>query len=113
MRTLEGLPLNTFSASTIAQALEVLSSHPHAVIFCDEHVSDGSYRNMLALVLAARRLNRFIVVMRTDEWKEYLEALRLGVAEVLRIPLQAPDIDIAFFHAVRDERANQAIAAQA
>jgi hypothetical protein len=58
-------------------------------------------------------MNRFIVVQCTGEWKEYLEALRLGAAEVLRAPLQSTDIDIALFHAMRQGRENQAMAAEA
>jgi hypothetical protein len=49
----------------------------------------------------------------TGEWEEYLEALRLGAAEVLRVPLQSTDIDIALFHAMRQGRENQAMAAEA
>jgi DNA-binding NtrC family response regulator len=111
LRALEGLHVNTFSASTIDQALEVLSSHPLAVIFCEERVADGSYRELLASITKTRETNRFIVVLSTGEWEEYLEALRLGAAEVLRSPLQAPDIDIALFHAMRQGRENQAMAA--
>jgi two-component system response regulator HydG len=110
-RTLEGLPVNTFSASTIDQALEVLSSHPLAVIFCEERVADGSYRDLLASIPNTRETKRFIVVLSTGEWEECLEALRLGAAEVLCSPLQAPDIDIALFHAMRQGRENQAMAA--
>jgi DNA-binding NtrC family response regulator len=58
-------------------------------------------------------MNRFIVVQCTGEWEEYLEALRLGAAEVLRVPLQSTDIDIAVFHAMRQGRENQAMAAEA
>ena len=109
LRTLEGLPVNTFSASTIDQALEVLSSHPLAIIFCEERVADGSYRDLLASIPNTRETNRFIVVLSTGEWQEYLEALRLGAAEVRPSPLQAPDIDIALFHSMRQKRENQAM----
>ena len=113
LRTLGGLPVNTFSTSTIVHALEVLSLHPLAVVFCEERVSDGSYRELLASVITTRRTNRFIVVLCTGEWEESLEAFRLGAAEVLRSPQQAPDIDIALFHAMRQGRENPAMAAEA
>ncbi len=111
--TLEGLPVNTFSASTIFQALEFLATHPLAIVFCEERLPDGTYRELLASVPSSPHMNRFIVVQCTDEWEEYLEALRLGAAEVLRVPLHAPDIDIALFHAMRQGRENQAMAAEA
>jgi hypothetical protein len=39
--------------------------------------------------------------MRDGERPEYLEALRLGVQEVLRPPLLPIDIDLAFIHSFR------------
>ncbi len=113
LRTLEGLPVNTFSASTLGDALEVLAAHPFAIVFCEEWVPDGSYRELLLSLNTTRLTNRFIVVLCTGEWEESLEALRLGAAEVLRAPLQAPDIDIAIFHAMRQGRENPAFAAEA
>jgi DNA-binding NtrC family response regulator len=112
LRTLEGLPVNTFSASTVFQALEFLAIHPLAIIFCEERLPDGSYRDLLGSVPSSPQMNRLIVVQCAGEW-EYLEALRLGAAEVLRVPLQSTDIDIALFHAMRQGRENQAMAAEA
>lgn len=108
LRALEGLPVSAFSVSTIAQALEVLSLHPFAIIFCDECVSDGSYRELLAAVRGTSGTSRFIMMLGMGEWEEYLEALRLGITDVLRSPLQTPDIDIALIHAMRHGRENQA-----
>jgi DNA-binding NtrC family response regulator len=104
LHTLEGLPVNTFSASTVGQAFEFLSFHPQAVVFCEERLPDGSYRELLVEARTARQLNRLIVVMSAGEWEECLEALKLGAAEVLRCPLRAPDIEIALFHAMRAAR---------
>ena len=113
LRTLEGLPVNTFSASTVFQALEFLATHPLAIVFCEERLPDGSYRELLTSLPSSPHMNRFIVVQCTGEWEEYLEALRLGAAEVLRVPLQSTDIDIAVFHAMRQGRENHAMAAEA
>jgi hypothetical protein len=40
LRTLEGLPVNTFAASTVFQALEFLATHPLAIVFCEERLPD-------------------------------------------------------------------------
>jgi DNA-binding NtrC family response regulator len=113
LRTLEGLPLNTFSVSTIGQALEVLSTHTFAIFFCEERVGDGSYRERLQLTLANSWPSRFIVMLCTGEWEEYLEALKLGATEVIRCPLQPPDIDMVLIHAMREGRGDQAMHASA
>lgn len=113
LRTPEGLPVNTFAASTVFQALEFLATHPLAIIFCEERLPDGPYRDLLGSVPSSPQMNRLIVVQCAGAWEEYLEALRLGAAEVLRVPLQSTDIDIALFHAMRQGRESQAMAAEA
>jgi DNA-binding NtrC family response regulator len=101
MRVFEGLPIDGYSASTIAQAREALAARPFSVIFCEERLSDGSYRDLLQFVRASCEATRFVVMLCTGEWEEYLEALRLGAEEVLRCPLQPTDIDLALIHAMR------------
>lgn len=80
LRTLESLPVNTFSASTVFQAQEFLATHPMAIVFCDERLPDGSYRDLVGSVSSSPQMNRLIVVLCTGEWAEYLDALRLGAA---------------------------------
>src|SRR5262252_8694576 len=101
-RTFEGLPVNTFYVSTVALAVEVLSSRTLAVIFCEELLPDASYRELLRIAQINSPKTRFVVMLSTGEWQEYLEALKLGVAEVIRCPLQPPDIDMALIHAIRE-----------
>ena len=60
LRTLEGLPVNTFSASTVFQALEFLATHPLAIVFCEERLPDGSYRELLTSLPSSPHMNRFI-----------------------------------------------------
>ena len=47
LRILQGLPVSAFTASTVRQVHEVLSTHSIRVIFCEENFSDGSYRDLL------------------------------------------------------------------
>lgn len=50
-------------ASTIQQAREVLLSHPLALIFCEERLSDGSYRDLLSETHSNPGMNRFVVLL--------------------------------------------------
>jgi DNA-binding NtrC family response regulator len=113
LRTLEGLPVNAFCVSTLEQALETLPSRTFAIIFCEERVSDGSYHELLGIVRANSEPGRFVVILCTGEWEEYLEALKFGASEVIRCPLQPPDIDMVLIHAMREARENQAMHANA
>jgi DNA-binding NtrC family response regulator len=101
MRVFDGLPIDSYSAYTIGQARETLKTRSFSVIFCEERVSDGCYRDLLQTVRATSEATRFVVMLCTGEWEEYLEALRLGAEEVLRCPLQPTDIDLALIHAMR------------
>jgi len=101
LRVFEGLPIDSYSAPTISQAREALKSRPFSVVFCEERLSDGSYRDLLRDLRSAWEGTRFVVLLCTGEWEEYLEALHLGAEEVLRCPLQPTDIDLALIHAMR------------
>jgi DNA-binding NtrC family response regulator len=110
---LDDLPVNAFYVSSIAEAVDQLSARPLAVVFCEEHLSDASYPDLLSLVRAYSPGSRFVVMLCTGEWEEYLEALRLGAAEVVRCPLQAPDIDMVLISAIREGYRDSALHASA
>jgi len=96
--------VNTLATSTLAQAQEVLSTQPVSVIFCEERLPDGAYQDLLGQALAKQEGIQFIVMLCTGEWKEYLEALRLGAADVVRCPLRPTDVELALIHAMREEQ---------
>lgn len=101
-RILEDLPVNVFTVSTLEQAREVFFHRRIAVIFCEENVSDGPYSKLLAFVRAQHESTQFIVMLRTGEWKEYLEAMHSGAFGVLYCPLQPTDVELALIHAMRE-----------
>ena len=87
VRILDELSINSYVAPTIRDAIEVLASRSISMVFCEERLPDGSYSDLLKSVPAAWRETRFVVILCTGEWGEYLEAVRLGAQEVLRCPL--------------------------
>ena len=105
-RTLFGvfqdLPVNAHSVFTLAQAMEFISGHRFDLVFCEEKLPDGSYREALSKLRSRSSSAQFILLMCHGEWDEYLEALRLGVEEVLRSPVLPIDIDLALIHSARN-----------
>jgi len=99
-RILDKLSTNVFIVGTLAHAREELQLQPITIIFCDERVSDGSYRDLVAFAKAQRNAAQFIVILTTGEWPEYLEALALGV-DAIRYPVQPTDVELALIHAMR------------
>src|SRR5215469_381476 len=87
VRMLDELSINSYVAPTVRHAREVLASQSLSLVFCEERLPDGSYSDLLKSVRAAWRETRFVVILCTGEWGEYLEAMRLGAQEVLRCPL--------------------------
>jgi DNA-binding NtrC family response regulator len=99
-RVFEGLPIDSHCAPSVEDARAALKSRSFSVVFCEERLFDGSYRDLLH-DMCSTEAPLFVVMLCTGEWEEYLEALRLGAEEVLRCPLQPTDIDLALIHALR------------
>ena len=102
---LRGLPVNTFTASTVAQAREALASHYFQLIFSEENFADGSYRDLLNLIHVSNLKTSLVLMLCTGEWEEYLEGLRSGADEVIRCPLQPTDVELSLIRASRREEA--------
>jgi DNA-binding NtrC family response regulator len=102
LRILEGLPVNPFIAGTISQAHEVLSGKSIEIVFCEETLPDGSYRELLEPLIAQQHTARFVLTLCTGEWEQYLEAMRLGATDVLRCPLQAIEVELVLIRAGRE-----------
>jgi len=100
---LEGMSVNVFSCSTLIQIGELLSKQKIELIFCDESLSDGSFRDLLRANHTWMGKPRIVVIFSTGEWAEYLEALQLGVFEVISAPLHPTDVELAVIRAIRDE----------
>jgi DNA-binding NtrC family response regulator len=101
LRILQGLPVSAFTASTVQQAHEVLSTHSIRVIFCEENFADGSYRDLLSAGRTLQIRTPLVLMLSTGEWKEYLEAMSLGATEALRCPLEPTDVELTLIRVAR------------
>lgn len=88
-RVFDGLPIDSYTALNIQQAREALKSRSFSVVFCEERLSDGTYCDLLTEVRASENATRFVVMLCTEEWEEYLEALRQGAEESVALPAAA------------------------
>jgi DNA-binding NtrC family response regulator len=99
---LEGLPVARFVARTISEAREVLSGKSIEIVFCEETLPDGTYRQLLEPLVEQHRSTRFVLTLSTGAWEQYLEALRLGATDVLRRPLEAIEVELVLIRAVQE-----------
>src|SRR5215471_7713202 len=101
LQILDGLPLNVYWVGTVEQAVDALEKHGIDVVLSDEHLSDGTYHDILALTIDRLPKTQFIVLL-TSGFAEHREAMQLGVMEVVRSPFQPTDIELALIHAMRN-----------
>jgi len=106
LHILGDLPVFVFTAPTIEQARDVLSTGLIRLAFCEESLADGSYRDLLASLRATQAKTFLILMLCTGEWNECLEAMRLGARDVVRCPLQPTDVELAIIRAARDLEAS-------
>jgi len=103
LRTLEGLSVDVIVCSTRAQAEEVLSRQAVDIVFCDEHLPDGSYCELIHSFGRDHGIPRVVVITRTGEWELYLHATTKGAFDVIRSPWYATDVELAVIRAMRDQ----------
>jgi DNA-binding NtrC family response regulator len=103
VRTLEALSADVIVCSTRAQAEEVLSRQAVEIVFCDEHLPDGSYCDLIRSFGPDGEIPRIVLITRTGEWELYFEATNKGAFDVIRSPWHATDVELAVIRACREQ----------
>jgi DNA-binding NtrC family response regulator len=98
---LEGLPVNVVTAGSAERAREVLLDRAMAIVLCEEYLADGTYHDVLAQTAAWRRKIAVVVMLTSDSWNDYREALSCGAADAVRWPSRAIDVELALIRALR------------
>jgi len=111
LRTLEALSTDVVVCVTRAQAEEVLSTQTVEIVFCDEHLPDGSYCDLIRPSHCGHRTPHVVVTTRTGEWELYFQAMTKGAFDVIRSPWYATDVELAVIRALRE--ADQPVASRA
>ena len=86
-------PARVSACFTARQAQEIFARQTPDLVLCDEYLSDGSYRDLLLSARFGQNSPAFILLLHKGEWEEYLTAMRLGVVDVLRSPLQRSEVE--------------------
>jgi DNA-binding NtrC family response regulator len=103
LRILEALAVDVIVCLTRAQAEEVLSRQAVEIVFCDEHLPDGLYCDLIHSFGRDYGIPRVVVMTRTGEWELYFEATTKGAFDVIRSPWYATDVELAVMRALRDQ----------
>ncbi len=90
-------------ASTVGQAQTILARQVVPLVFCDDRLADGSFRDLLSAVKFARPKVRVVVISPTGDRSGSLEAIQLGAFDVVPRPCRLADVQQVIFHAMRSE----------
>jgi DNA-binding NtrC family response regulator len=89
--------------SRASECKEVLETHNVGLVFCDRRLTDGSYRDVLAVARGSQGKVRVVVTSRLADWDEYLEALHHGAFDLIASPGRPTDVLWAILQARREE----------
>src|SRR5262252_2484824 len=82
----------TICASRVSECLEILASQPIGLVFCERHLVDGTYRDLLKGSKPLNQKVRVVVTSRHGDWDEYKEALHSGAFDLILSPCQPTDV---------------------
>jgi DNA-binding NtrC family response regulator len=104
MQTLTRQGIDPIGVSNLAECKEVLQKERVGLVFCDNQLADGTYRDLLGDSHPAADKVRLVVTSRHPDWDEYLEAMRFGAFDVIASPCRPTDVEWMVIQAKRDER---------
>ena len=96
--------IDPICTSTLRECREVLSQRNVGIVFCDSHLSDGTYKEFLGGYRSREERPRVIVTSRHSEWDEFKEAIRFGAFDVIGMPCRPTDVEWMIIQARRDDR---------
>jgi DNA-binding response OmpR family regulator len=102
-RALEELSLDVTVCSNLAQAIDVISRQGFELVFCDWHLPDGSYADLIRATRSAHAAPRVVAMVRISDREIRLEALSNGAFAVVRWPGCATDVEMAILGAQREK----------
>lgn len=104
IRILEEMPLNVISVSTFQQAEEVLSRQHISLLFSDQRLPDGCYKQLLSCTQSAGQTPRVVLTTEESDPVDPREVAECGVLGTLRYPFHATDVELQIIRAAHEEQ---------
>ena len=90
-------------ASRLNECHDLLAKQNVGLVFCERHLADGTYRDILSVARTSTRKVSVVVTSRLADWDEYLEALRHGAVDLIAAPCKPRDVSSAIAQAQRED----------
>jgi DNA-binding NtrC family response regulator len=88
--------------STISEARRILLEHPIGLVFCESHLPDGGFTDLLDTAASKTFPLRLVAII--HDGNEYANAIRLGAFEAIVVPCQRSDIQWVIIQATHAEQ---------
>lgn len=100
------LGIDPICLSTVDQCRNLRSSNNIGLVFCDRHLKDGDYRDVLSAVGPSQtpRDAKVVMMAELDTPEEYHEARRHGLFDIISSPCRPTDIEWMVIQAKRNRR---------
>ena len=103
LHSLEFLHVDTIVCEGRTQAEDVLARESIDIVFCDDHLPDGSYCDLVHPNQYEGKIPRVVVTTRTGDWDLYFDALGKGAFDVIQCPCYARDVEMTVRRVLREE----------
>lgn len=110
IKILEELPLNVISVSTFQQAEEVLSRQHISLLFSDQRLPDGSYKQLLPHTDSSGQTLRVVLTTEDSDPVDPQEVDYRHVLGTLKYPFHATDVELQVIRAAHEEQEEAPIA---
>ena len=95
-----------FLAFTIGESKRILDRQEVCLVLCDDLLMDGNYEDILRATEGSRAKAPVIVVSRTGDWPDYLQATAAGVFDYQAYPPIPGELPRAIRSALASRTAN-------
>ncbi len=89
---LEEYGLEPMIASNVEETRQILKRRPMHVVFCEDKLPDGGFREILCRVKAIRPEIQVVVSSMLGDVYEYIEAMNLGAFDFVAPPYRSSEI---------------------
>jgi len=90
---------------TVSDGRVALTRYPICVVVCEDQLADGNYRDLVQAVKRTAAGAPVIVASHLGAWNEYLDAVRAGAFDYIRLPLRQVEIEWVIRNALNGRRA--------
>lgn len=97
--------LELICSSTVSNTNAILARQPVPLLFCEERLADGTFRDVLGAAKLMKSRLHIVVSSPMDDEKRW-EAIQLGAFEVIPFPCRAADVQRVVFHSMCDDGEN-------